>query len=108
MQGQKLKNFDRLHAWLDESLRLCRESELFELMPEAMWTVGLIAWYEGEFDRMSKRFEEVEVILEGVEMTPRMNSMMAQTRRSQGVSICHARRQSTGHRTLRGCTGTGP
>ena len=84
LHGKKLKDYERLHGWLEESLRLCQEAELTEVMPEVLWTAGVTAWFEGEFERMSKRFEDIGPLLEGVEHTPMIDILMAQAQRHQG------------------------
>ena len=84
IHGKKLKDYQRLHGWLEESLRLCQEADLTEVTPEVLWIAGVIAWFEGEFERMSKCFEDMGPLLEGVEHTPVMDSLMAMTYRFQG------------------------
>ena len=54
LHGKKLKDYERVHGWLEESLRLCQEAELTEAMPEVLYTAGVTAWFEADFDRMSK------------------------------------------------------
>ena len=82
LHGKKLKDYERLHGWLEESLRLCQE--LSEVTPEVLWIAGVIAWFEGEFERMSKCFEGIGPLLEGIEHTPVMDGFMAFTYRFQG------------------------
>ena len=66
LHGKKLRDYERLHVWLEESLRLCQEAELTEVIPEVLWTAGVTAWFEGEFERMSQCFEDIGPLLEGV------------------------------------------
>ena len=40
LHGKKLKDFDRLHGWLEESLRLCQEAGRTEGMAEALFVGG--------------------------------------------------------------------
>ena len=84
LHGKKLKDYERLRGWLEESLRLCQGAELSEVTPEVLWTAGVTAWFEGEFERMSKCFEDIGPLLEGVEHTPVMDGFMAFTYRFQG------------------------
>ena len=84
LHGKRLKDYERLNGWLEESLRLCQEAKLTEVTPEVLWTAGVIAWFEGEFERMSKCFEDIGPLLEGVEHTTVMDGFMAFTYRFQG------------------------
>ena len=49
-----------------------------------MWTVGVVAWFEGDFERMSKNFDELGTLLGGAEQTPMVNTLMAMTYRFLG------------------------
>ena len=84
LHGKKLKDYERLHGWLEESLRLCQEAELTEVMPEVLYTAGVTAWFESKFERMSKSFEDIGPLLEGVEHTPMVDNLVAQAQRFQG------------------------
>ena len=84
LHGKKLKDYERLHGWLEESLRLCQEAELTEVTPEVLYTTGVTAWFEGEFERMSKCFEDIGPLLEGVEHTPVTVGFIGMTQRFQG------------------------
>ena len=84
LHGKKLKDFERLHGWLEESLRLCQEAQLTEVTPEVLWIEGVIAWFEGKFEPMSKCFEDIWPLLEGVEHTPMMDAFIAIIYRFQG------------------------
>ena len=84
LHGKKLKDYERVHGWLDESLRLCREANLTEVTPEVLYTAGVTAWFEGEFERMSKYFEDIGPLLEGVEHTPVMDGLIAMSYRFLG------------------------
>jgi len=84
LHGKKLKDYERLHGWLEESLRLCQEAELTEVTPEVLWIEGVIAWFEGEFERMSKCFEDIGPLLEGAEHTPMLDAFIAIIDRFQG------------------------
>ena len=84
LHGKKLKDFERLKGWLEESLRLCQEAEWTEGMVEVLWVAGVIAWFEGDFERMSKCFEDLGPLLEGVEHTPMMDALTAVTHWFQG------------------------
>ena len=84
LHGKKLKDYERVHGWLEESLRLCQEAELTEVTPEVLYIAGLTAWFEGNFEHMSKCFEDIGPLLEGVEHTPVMDLIMAMTYRFQG------------------------
>ena len=77
LHGKKLKDYERLYGWLEESLRLCQQAKWTEGTVEVLWVKGVIAWFEGEFERMSKCFEEVRPHLEGVEHTPMMDALTA-------------------------------
>ena len=79
LHGKKLKDWERLHGWLEESLRLCQEAVSSEGMVEVLWVTGVIAWFEGDFERMSKCFEDLGPLLEGVEHTPMMEALTAVT-----------------------------
>ena len=82
LHGKKLKDYERLHGWLEESLR--QEAEWTEGKVEVLWVTGIIAWFEGDFERMSKCFEGLGPLLEGVEHTPMMDAFMAVTHWFQG------------------------
>ena len=97
LHGKKLRDYERVHGWLEESSRLCQEAELTEVTPEVLYTEGVIAWFEGEFDRMSKCFQDVGLLLEGVEHTPKMVGLMAMTYRFQGSAA--ASREDDQHAT---------
>ncbi len=84
LHAKKLKDFERLQGWLEESLRLCQEAEWTEGKVEVLWVTGVIAWFEGDFERMSKCFEELGPLLEGVEHTPMMDAFTAVTHWFQG------------------------
>lgn len=84
LHGKKLKDYERLHGWLKESLRLCQEAEWTEGMAEVLLVAGVIAWFEGEFERVSKRCEDMRPLLEGVEHTPVTDFLMAIALRVQG------------------------
>ena len=84
LHGKKLKDFDRLHGWLEESLRLCQEAGRTEGMAEALFVGGVIAWFEGEFERMSKCFEDLWPLLEGVEHTPMVDAFISVVYRFEG------------------------
>ena len=84
LHGKKLKDYERLHGWLEESLRLCQEEGLTEGTPEVQWVAGTVAWFEGEFESMSKRFEDIGHLLEGVEHTPMIDGLLAMTYRFEG------------------------
>ena len=58
-----------------------------EVTPEVLWIAGIIAWFEGEFERMAKCFEDIGPLLEGVEHTPMIDGLMAQTQRFQGSAV---------------------
>ena len=49
-----------------------------------LWVTGVIAWFEGDFERMSKCFEELGPLLEGVEHSPMMDAFTAVTHWFQG------------------------
>ena len=84
LHGKKLKDYERLYGWLEESLRLCQEAEWKEGTVEVLWIEGIMAWFEGEFERMSKCFANVGPLLEGAEHTPLIDTFMAITYRFQG------------------------
>ena len=84
LHGKKLKDYERLHGWLEESLRLCQEGDLTEVTPQVLYTAGVTAWFEGDFDRMSECFGEILPLLEGVEHTPMMDGLIALTYGFQG------------------------
>ena len=94
LHGKKLKDYERLHGWLEESLRLCQEAELTEVTPEVLYTAGVTAWFEGKFERMSKCFEDIGPLLEGVEHTPVTDGIIAMTYRFQGsAAVSHGDNQ---------------
>lgn len=84
LHGKKLKDYERLHGWLEESLRLCQEAEWTEGKVEVLWVTGVIAWFEGDFERMSKCYEDLGPLMEGVEHTPMMDALRAVTHWFQG------------------------
>ena len=84
LHAKKLKDDERLHGWLEESLRRCREAEWTEVTVEVLWLTGVIAWFEGQFERMSKCFEDMWPLLEGVEHTPTMDAITGVTHWFQG------------------------
>ena len=77
LHGKKLKDYERLHGWLEESSRLCQEADWTEGTLEVLWVGGVLAWFAGEFERMSKCFEELGPLLEGSEHTPMVDALMA-------------------------------
>ena len=83
LHGKKLKDYERLHGWLEESLRLCQEADWTEGMVEVLFIAAVIAWFEGDFERMSKCFEDMRHLLGG-EHTPMMKTLMAATHRFEG------------------------
>ena len=94
LHAKKLKDFERSHGWLEESLRLCQEAEWTEGTVEVLWVAGLVAWFEGEFNRMAKCFEDLSPLLEGVEHTPMMDVLVAATHRFEGsTALSHGDNQ---------------
>jgi predicted ATPase len=84
LHGKKLKDYERVHGWLEESFRLCREASLTQVMPEVLYTAGVTAWFEGKFERMSKCLEDIAPLLEGVGHTPIVDGLIAMAYRFQG------------------------
>ena len=82
--GKKLKDYERLHGWMEESLRLCQEAKWTEGTMEVLFFTGTMSWFEGEFERMSKCFEDIAPVLEGVEHTPMIDGFLAMCLRFQG------------------------
>jgi predicted ATPase len=94
LHAKKLKDFERPRGWLKEALRLCQEEEMTEVTTEVLYSAGVTSWYEGEFERMSKYFEDLEAHTEGVERTPMMDILTVFTRSHQGsVAATQGRRQ---------------
>lgn len=75
LHGKNLRDFERLNGWLEESLRLCQEAEWAEGTVEVLYMTGVAAWFEGEYERMGSRFEDILPLLNDVEDTPMMDSM---------------------------------
>lgn len=87
LHGKKLKDYERIREWLKESLRLGQEEDLSELMPELLYAEGVTAWSEGEFERLSKIFEDIRTLLEGVERTPFTDLLNAMGQRLLGAAV---------------------
>ena len=75
LHGKNLKDFGRLHGWLEESLRLCQDEDWAEGTVEVLYIAGTVAWFEGEYERMGRCYEEILPLLKDVEDTPMMDSM---------------------------------
>lgn len=74
---KKLTGYGQLHGWLEESLRLCQEENLTEAMIEVQWVVGMIAWFEGDYDRLEQCLKDLLPLLENVDHTPLLNTLLS-------------------------------
>ena len=74
LHAKKLRGFDRLNGWLDESLRLCQQAGSPEGMAEVLFMAAWVAWFEGEFERALEHAEKAWPVLERTDHTADMAS----------------------------------